>query len=49
MVSVPIPLILSKDRLVDMGFEAEEAEANIETLANPEALAHFRDRQELTG
>ena len=38
-----------KDRLVDMGFEAEEAEDNIATLANPEVLAHFRDRQELTG
>ena len=32
-----------------MGFEAEEAEDNIATLANPEVLAHFRDRQELTG
>jgi len=32
-----------------MGIEAEEAEDNIATLANPEALAHFRDRQELTG
>ena len=38
-----------KDRLVDMGIEAEEAEDNIATLANPEALAYFRDRQELTG
>ena len=32
-----------------MGIEAEEAEDNIATLANPEVLAHFRDRQELTG
>lgn len=32
-----------------MGIEAEEAKDNIATLANPEALAYFRDRQELTG